>query len=92
MKAWPKVAVIGASIGGLTAALVLRGLGGRVDVLERSQFRHDRVPGDPSPRRGLYGPGRQAPTGTQGLPKVAIRSTLHSKSTRFSSMAGSRNP
>ena len=58
MKAWPKVAVMGGSIGGLTAALVLRDLGCRVDVFERSQFRHDWVPGDPSLRLGLYGPGR----------------------------------
>ena len=36
MKAWPKVAVMGGSIGGLTAALVLRDLGCRVDVFERS--------------------------------------------------------
>ena len=92
MKAWPKVAVTGGSTRGLTAALVLRDLGCRVDVFERSQFRHDRVPGDPPLRLELYGPGRQAPACAQGLPKVAIRSTLHSKSTRFSSMAGSRNP
>ena len=36
MSAWPKVAVIGGSIGGLTAALVLRDLGCEVDVFERS--------------------------------------------------------
>ena len=36
MNAWPKVAVIGGSIGGLTAALVLRDLGCRVEVFERS--------------------------------------------------------
>ncbi len=28
----------------------------------------------------------------QGFPKVAMRSTLHTNSTRFSSMAGSRRP
>jgi flavin-dependent dehydrogenase len=49
---------MGGSIGGLTAALVLRDLGCRVDVFERSQFRHDWIPGDPSLRLGLYGPGR----------------------------------
>ena len=36
MGAWPRVAVMGGSIGGLTAALVLRDLGCRVDVFERS--------------------------------------------------------
>ena len=36
MSAWPKVAVMGGSIGGLTAALVLRDLGCRVEVFERS--------------------------------------------------------
>jgi len=33
---WPRVAVIGGSLGGLTAALVLRDLGCQVDVYERS--------------------------------------------------------
>ena len=36
MSAWPRVAVMGGSIGGLTAALVLRDLGCPVDVFERS--------------------------------------------------------
>jgi 2,6-dihydroxypyridine 3-monooxygenase len=34
--AWPRVAVVGGSLGGLTAALVLRDLGCEVDVFERS--------------------------------------------------------
>jgi 2,6-dihydroxypyridine 3-monooxygenase len=33
---WPRVAVVGGSLGGLTAALVLRDLGCEVDVFERS--------------------------------------------------------
>jgi 2,6-dihydroxypyridine 3-monooxygenase len=33
---WPQVAVVGGSLGGLTAALVLRDLGCEVDVFERS--------------------------------------------------------
>jgi 2,6-dihydroxypyridine 3-monooxygenase len=33
---WPRVAVVGGSLGGLTAALVLRDLGCQVDVFERS--------------------------------------------------------
>jgi 2,6-dihydroxypyridine 3-monooxygenase len=36
MGAWPRVAVVGGSLGGLTAALVLRDLGCQVDVFERS--------------------------------------------------------
>ena len=36
MGAWPRVGVMGGSIAGLTAALVLRDLGCRVDVFERS--------------------------------------------------------
>ncbi|HZD01025.1 MAG TPA: FAD-dependent monooxygenase [Actinomycetes bacterium] len=36
MGAWPRVAVVGGSLGGLTAALVLRDLGCHVDVFERS--------------------------------------------------------
>ena len=36
MSAWPRVAVMGGSIGGLSAALVLRDLGCPVDVFERS--------------------------------------------------------
>ena len=49
------------------------------------------------PRPGLRPPpirgsGRTGPASAQGLPKVAIRSTRHSNSTRFSSMAGSRSP
>lgn len=36
MNAWPNVAVMGGSIGGLTAALVLRDLGCSVEVFERS--------------------------------------------------------
>ena len=36
MSAWPRVAVVGGSLGGLTAALLLRDLGCRVDVFERS--------------------------------------------------------
>ena len=36
MSAWPRVGVVGGSLGGLTAALVLRDLGCEVDVWERS--------------------------------------------------------
>ena len=36
MSHWPRVAIMGGSIGGLTAALVLRDLGCEVDVYERS--------------------------------------------------------
>ena len=36
MSAWPRVAVVGGSLGGLTAALVLRDLGCQVTVFERS--------------------------------------------------------
>ena len=36
MSRWPRVAVVGGSLGGLTAALVLRDLGCEVDVFERS--------------------------------------------------------
>ena len=36
MSNWPRVAVVGGSLGGLTAALVLRDLGCGVDVFERS--------------------------------------------------------
>lgn len=36
MSGWPRVAVAGGSLGGLTAALVLRDLGCQVDVFERS--------------------------------------------------------
>ncbi|HEV8163126.1 MAG TPA: FAD-dependent monooxygenase, partial [Actinomycetota bacterium] len=36
MSGWPRVGVIGGSLGGLTAALVLRDLGCEVEVLERS--------------------------------------------------------
>ena len=36
MGTWPRVAVVGGSLGGLTAALVLRDLGCQVDVFERS--------------------------------------------------------
>ena len=36
MGAWPRVAVMGGSVAGLSAALVLRDLGCRVDVFERS--------------------------------------------------------
>ena len=36
MPDWPRVAVVGGSLGGLTAALVLRDLGCEVDVFERS--------------------------------------------------------
>ncbi len=36
MTAWPRVAVIGGSLGGLTAALLLRDLGCEVEVFERS--------------------------------------------------------
>ena len=36
MSAWPRVAVVGGSVGGLTTALVLRDLGCEVDVFERS--------------------------------------------------------
>ena len=37
MSRWPRVGVVGGSIGGLTAALVLRDLGCEVDVFERSR-------------------------------------------------------
>jgi 2,6-dihydroxypyridine 3-monooxygenase len=33
---WPRVGVVGGSLGGLTAALVLRDLGCQVDVFDRS--------------------------------------------------------
>ena len=36
LNGWPRVAVIGGSIGGLTAALVLRDLGCEVEIFERS--------------------------------------------------------
>ncbi|MGH2597697.1 MAG: monooxygenase [Actinomycetota bacterium] len=36
MSGWPRVGVVGGSLGGLTAALVLRDLGCEVDVWERS--------------------------------------------------------
>ncbi len=36
MSAWPRLGVVGGSLGGLTAALVLRDLGCEVDVWERS--------------------------------------------------------
>jgi 2,6-dihydroxypyridine 3-monooxygenase len=36
VSSWPRVAVVGGSLGGLTAALVLRDLGCGVDVFERS--------------------------------------------------------
>jgi 2,6-dihydroxypyridine 3-monooxygenase len=36
MAEWPRVVVMGGSIGGLTAALLLRDLGCEVDILERS--------------------------------------------------------
>ena len=36
MSSWPHVGVVGGSLGGLTAALVLRDLGCEVDVFERS--------------------------------------------------------
>ena len=36
MSSWPRVAVVGGSLGGLTAALVLRDLGCQIDVFERS--------------------------------------------------------
>jgi 2,6-dihydroxypyridine 3-monooxygenase len=36
VTSWPRVAVVGGSLGGLTAALVLRDLGCEVDVFERS--------------------------------------------------------
>ena len=36
MSDWPRVAVVGGSLGGLTAALVLRDLGCEVEVFERS--------------------------------------------------------
>jgi 2,6-dihydroxypyridine 3-monooxygenase len=36
VSAWPRVGVVGGSLGGLTAALVLRDLGCEVDVWERS--------------------------------------------------------
>ena len=37
MTSWPKVAIAGGSLGGLTAALLLRDLGCDVDVYERSE-------------------------------------------------------
>ena len=36
MNSWPRVGVVGGSLGGLTAALVLRDLGCEIDVFERS--------------------------------------------------------
>jgi 2,6-dihydroxypyridine 3-monooxygenase len=36
VRGWPRVAVVGGSLGGLTAALVLRDLGCQVEVFERS--------------------------------------------------------
>lgn len=39
MSGWPKVAVVGGSIGGLTSAILLRDLGCEVDVYERSTAR-----------------------------------------------------
>jgi 2,6-dihydroxypyridine 3-monooxygenase len=36
VSSWPRVGVVGGSLGGLTAALVLRDLGCQVDVFERS--------------------------------------------------------
>jgi len=36
VRRWPRVGVVGGSLGGLTAALVLRDLGCQVDVFERS--------------------------------------------------------
>jgi len=36
VSSWPRVAVVGGSLGGLTAALVLRDLGCEIDVFERS--------------------------------------------------------
>src|SRR4029453_12605127 len=36
VSSWPRAAVVGGSLGGLTAALVLRDLGCEVDVFERS--------------------------------------------------------
>ena len=36
---WPHVGVVGGSLGGLTAALVLRDLGREVDVFERTRAR-----------------------------------------------------
>ena len=36
MSSWPHVGIVGGSLGGLTAALVLRDLGCEVDVFERS--------------------------------------------------------
>jgi 2,6-dihydroxypyridine 3-monooxygenase len=36
VSAWPRVAVVGGSLGGLTTALLLRDLGCQVDVFERS--------------------------------------------------------
>ena len=36
MSSWPRVGIVGGSLGGLTAALVLRDLGCEVDVFERS--------------------------------------------------------
>ena len=50
-----------------------------------------RSPPDLAPRRRQTLTGAR-PNPDQGLPKVAIRSTRHSNSTRLSSMAGSRRP
>jgi 2,6-dihydroxypyridine 3-monooxygenase len=36
VRSWPRVGVVGGSLGGLTAALVLRDLGCEIDVFERS--------------------------------------------------------
>src|SRR5919106_4850730 len=50
---WPRVAVVGGSLGGLTAALVLRDLGCEVDVFERSTAHpeEDGATGIPRPSR-----------------------------------------
>jgi len=36
LSGWPRIAVVGGSLGGLTASLVLADLGCQVDVFERS--------------------------------------------------------
>ena len=134
----PHVGIVGGSIGGLTAALMLRDLGCEVDVFERSGTALEArcatraairplpsragnrassrsagsfssVPakwgtvlsftgtGSPAIRRsGLASTGRDSRraglSAAYGFPNVATRSMRHSNSTRFSSIAGSRNP
>ena len=68
MSSWPRVGVVGGSLGGLTAALARwepgqlalgRSLLERArEMGDRSPLHHTWIPGDPSLRLSLYGPGR----------------------------------